>query len=530
MKADVIGGLVFLILVFAIVVCYLGYRGFTDAFKNEYSTVTYHMADSAAVEVNGNHIDQYLAGEEREEYTSTKKKLDTFCQKLNVSIIYVIKVDRSDYGRFESVFNSINNSVDNSEYTEWELGHRRNTTNDEYREKYRAIYEERSENETVFRMHPEDGQHPHITTMVPVKDSKGVVTALLCVQRPVNELADAIRPYLIYIIINVAAMELVICFMASRFLKRSVVEPVEKVSKEASRFAKESTKGEPLGEISRYNEILTLARSIDSMEADTLRYIENLTAITAEREKIDAELSIAAMIQKDALPAVFPPFPERREFDLFATMDPARGVGGDFYNFYMIDDDHLALVMADVSGKGIPGALFMMQANTIITGITMMGGAPSKILEYANDRLCENNLAEMFVTVWLGILEISSGRLTYANAGHEDPAVCRKNGRFEILKDKHGFVVGGLEGMKFTDREIKLGKGDKLFLYTDGVPEASDRDDNMFGMDRMLDALNIDPDAGPEQILANVSGGVGEFVGDAVKFDDLTMLCLKYNG
>ncbi len=530
MRVNVISGLIAMMLLAAVIVSIIGYNSITSAFKYEYTTITHHMADEAAMFVNGDHIDQYLAGEEMDEYADTKRMLDISCEKLNVSLIYVIKVDRTDYARFTSVFNSINNKVDNSNYKEWEIGYQRNTTNEEYRAKYRSLYEQQTEFETVFRLKPGDGSHPHITTIVPVKDAGGEVTALLCVQRPIREMSDAFRPYLWSIIMEVVFMTIIITFLASRFLRKSIIDPVEKVSKEATRFAKEYTKGEPLGDISSYDELLDLARSIDSMEADMLNYIDNLTAITAEKERVSAELAIASNIQKDALPDTFPAFPDRNEFDIYASMDPARGVGGDFYNFFFIDDDHLALVMADVSGKGIPGALFMMVSNLVLTSRTKGGGTPAEILSYVNDYLSENNRAEMFVTVWLGILELSTGHLVFANAGHEYPAVYRDGTAFVILKDKHGFVLGGMDGMIYEDQELQLYKGDKLFLYTDGVPEATDKDNNMFGMDRMIDALNIEPDACPEQILRNIRTSVDGFVREAERFDDLTMLCIQYNG
>ena len=530
MKANVIGGLIFLILLFAIVVCMIGYRSIVRAFRNEYSSVTHHMADSAAVFVNGDHIDRYLEGGEQDEYSDTKQKLDIMCQQLNVSLIYVIAVDRSDYGRFVSVFNSVNNSVDDSGYTEWELGYMRDTTNEEYRAKYRAVYEQESAFETVFRRNPGQGVHPHITTIVPVKNESGDVAALLCVQRPVREMEEAVAPYLLRILIGVFIMGIIICILASNFLRRSIILPVEKVSREATRFARESRKGEPLGDISNFDEILDLARSIDTMETDMVDYIENLTAVTAEKERIVAELEIAAKIQNDALPAEFPPFPDRHEFDIYAVMDPAREVGGDFYNFFFTDEDHLALVMADVAGKGIPAALFMMVTNILIIERTQMGGSPSEILSFVNERLCEHNKAEMFVTVWLGILEISTGRLISVNAGHEETVICRESGSFEIIPEKHGFVLGGMEGMQYTEQEIMLSPGDKLFLYTDGVPEATDASNELFGTNRMLDALNSEPDADPKRVLENVLSHIDGFVRDAEQFDDLTMLCLEYLG
>ena len=530
MAMNVIGGLVGLLLLFGLIVCIIGNNCFFDAFKNEYSSVTYHMAEMAAVYVNGDHIDEYLAGEEQEEYAASKQHLDICCDKLNVSLIYVIRVDRSDYGRFVSVFNTVNNSVDNTNYSEWETGHKRDTTNEEYQIKYRALYEQRAEHETVFRMHTTDGSHPHITTLVPVKNTSGEVTAILCIQRPIREMEEAFKPYLLFILIGALIMVLVVSILASAFLRRAIITPVKKVSDEAARFAKESAIKEPLGEISRYDVIRNLSRSVDSMEADMVNYIENLTAATAAREKISAELAIGAMIQKDSLPDVFPAFPDRNEFDIYASMDPARDVGGDFYNFFLIDDDHLALVMADVSGKGIPAALFMMVTNILISDRAQMGGSPAEVLSFVNDNICDHNRADMFVTVWLGILEISSGRLVFANAGHDHPAVCRRDGSFEIMKDKHGFVIGGMKGMHYENCEFRLYKGDKLFLYTDGVPEAANSEGGMFTIERMLDALNEHRTETPQEILDGVSKSVSSFVGDAPQYDDLTMLCLEYTG
>ncbi len=527
MSISVIGGLIGLLLLFGLIICIIGNGCFVDAFKHEYSTVTYHMADSAACFVNGSNLDDYLDGRKQEEYKNTKRRLDLACDKLNVSLIYVIVVDKSDYGRFVSVFNSVNNSVDNSSYTEWELGHKRDTTNDEYREKYKKLYEGKSDYETVFRMNTTDGSHPHITTLVPVKDNLGKVTAILCVQRPISEMEKAFRPYFYMIMANVFVMVILMSVLAAVFLKKSIIKPVEIVSSEASRFAEEKTIREPLGKLSRYEIIHNLARSIDSMETDMVSYIENLTAATAEKERMGAELSIAAGIQANSIPDVFPAFPERDEFDIFASMDPAIQVGGDFYNFLLIDDDHLALVIADVSGKGVPAALFMMVTNILICDRAQMGGDPAEILKFANENICDHNRAEMFVTVWLGILEISTGKLTAANAGHEYPAIYRKDGEFELYKDNHDFVVGGMKGIPYHDYEMQLNKGDKLFLYTDGLPEATNSDEKMYTTDRMIETLNLHKNESPKQIIEGLQKSVGEFVGNAPQFDDLTMLCIE---
>ena len=252
--------------------------------------------------------------------------------------------------------------------------------------------------------------------------------------------------------------------------------------------------------------------------------------LSTKSARISAELSLAERIQRDMLPSIFPAFPEIKEIDLYASMTPAKEVGGDFYDYFQIDDDHIGFMIADVSGKGIPAAMFMMFCKHIIANNALLGKNPAKALEDANAAICANNSEDMFVTVWLGILEISTGHFTAANAGHEYPAIKSPDGGFELYKDKHGFVIGGMEGVKYKEYELDLQPGAKIFVYTDGVPEASNPEENMFGTDNMIKALNVDADASPETILKNVRGAVDDFSKGAEQFDDLTMLCIEYKG
>ena len=251
---------------------------------------------------------------------------------------------------------------------------------------------------------------------------------------------------------------------------------------------------------------------------------------TEKTQRLATELSLASDIQANVLPSIFPVFPERTEFELHASMTPAKEVGGDFYDFFFVDDDHIALVMADVSGKGVPAALFMMVSRTLIKNRTLMGGTPSEILYDVNNQLCEGNVASLFVTVWLGIVEISTGKGISANAGHDHPAMRRKNGEYELDIYKHSLAVAAMDGLMFKDHEFVLEPGDSLFVYTDGVPEATNSLNELLGTDRMLEALNKDPDAMPEQILNNVMEGINDFVKGEEHFDDITMLSLKYFG
>ncbi len=317
----------------------------------------------------------------------------------------------------------------------------------------------------------------------------------------------------------------------SLILGKRIVKPLNTITKKISEIREGNLEFQMDDAYRTGDEIEVLAESFADISHKTVLYVDRVREVTAEKERIGTELSMATRIQESMLPHVFPAYPDRREFDLFAAMDPAREVGGDFYDFFLIDDDHLCLVMADVSGKGVPGALFMMISKVILQSCAMLGKSAAEILEKTNEALCRNDEVQMFVTVWLGILEISTGKLTAANAGHEYPVLCRKeDNRFTLFKDKHGFVIGGMEGTKYRQYELQLHRGDKLFVYTDGVPEATDSREQLFGIDRMLDALNTDPSASPQQVLRNVRAAVDGFVGSAEQFDDLTMLCLEYKG
>ena len=261
-----------------------------------------------------------------------------------------------------------------------------------------------------------------------------------------------------------------------------------------------------------------------------IRAAKERQALALEKERIGAELAVASRIQLNSLPKTFPPFPDRKEFDIYASMTPAKEVGGDLYDFFLIDEEHLGFFIGDVTGKGVPAALFMMVASSLLRNAAMSGAGPAEVLETVNRQICYRNPEEMFVTVWLGILEISTGVLTAANAGHEYPAIKRADESFELLKQKHGFVIGGMEEIRYREYELQLNPGDKLFVYTDGVPEAANVHEELFGTERMLAALCRAESGTPFEILEAVRQDVQQFAGSEPQSDDLTMLCLQYNG
>ncbi len=267
-----------------------------------------------------------------------------------------------------------------------------------------------------------------------------------------------------------------------------------------------------------------------SMVVHYAQVIRERRALALEKERVATELALATRIQASSLPSTFPAFPERKDFDLYASMTPAREVGGDLYDFYLIDDDHLCLVIGDVSGKGVPASLFMMLARALIHHVAMHELSPARVLTEVNAEICARNPEEMFVTVWLGVLELSTGKLTAASAGHEYPALRQPGEDFALLQDRHGFVLGGMEGVRYREYELTLNPGASLFVYTDGVPEATDGNAQMFGTDRMIEALRRAQDESPKDLLAGVGSAVNAFVNGAEQFDDLTMLCVHYLG
>ena len=529
----IISYVILLLILFSSLVGYIGYARFTTSMTNAYSDTMLKTAETAAATVNPDRFQAYLQnGGADADYRFTNGMLDMLCQKQDFTFIYAYCVDTTDYGHYTIVFNAANENSGYAEDDIWTIGHVQETRNEEYRQVYRAFYEGTLSHKTILRTSNLKGAEPFIHTMIPLKGSDGTVKGILTVQAEMSELNHGRYSYL-----QLIAAALVFCAMiastaAHFYFGQTIVRPVKLISRETRRFADENTRGAEgvLDNLSNIGEIRTLASSIDQMEQDTLRYIDNLTRITQEKERISTEMGLAARIQASMLPSDFPPFPGRNDFDIFGTMHPAKEVGGDFYDYFLISEDWLGLVIADVSGKGVPAALFMMESEILVRNAAMAGLSPGAVLETVNEQLCQQNPEEMFVTVWLGILDLKTGDLTAANAGHEYPILKGPGGAFEKVRDKHGFVLGGMSGLRFKEYGMKLEPGSTLFLYTDGVPESTDTGNHQFGLNRTLEALNRIPDASPVQLLRNVEEAVSTFTGDAPPFDDMTMLCVHYRG
>ena len=340
----------------------------------------------------------------------------------------------------------------------------------------------------------------------------------------------------------IAAMMLLLAGVLSMAFSRRLVKPIKRMTLRVSEMQGDDMSFQVEDVLLTGDEIEVLARAFANMSEKMRGYVREIVEITSEKQRLDTELSVAADIQLNMLPSQFPAFPDRKEFDLYAAMEPAKEVGGDFYDFFLIDDDHLALVMADVSGKGVPAALFMMISRTLIKNVTRSGrySSPAQILADVNHRLCEGNEENMFVTVWLGILTISTGDMVSACAGHEYPVFYWKDKGFVIERDPHGLAMGAMDGVSYRNAHWHLDPGDILFLYTDGVPETNNSRQELFGEKRMLDSLEKSirtarksggaQETDLHKFLNNLWSQIDEFSGDAPQFDDITMMCLEYRG
>ena len=373
-----------------------------------------------------------------------------------------------------------------------------------------------------------------ISISYPYISEGGELIGYVCVDISMDKVVNDRQEFLSNCIWIMTVITVVFAVVYVFLFHRSFIRPIEQMTRAASDFISSREKGAEQAssiaslEVRTRDELQKLCESMKKMESDLNLHIENLKNVTAEKERIGAELNVATHIQKSMLPRIFPAFPEREEFDVYATMDPAKEVGGDFYDFFMVDERHLAIVMADVSGKGVPAALFMVIGKTLIKDHTQPGRDLGEVFTEVNDLLCESNSEALFITAFEGVLDLVTGEFRFVNAGHEMPFLCPAGGDFEARRIKPGFVLAGMEGMRYTAGTMTLGLGDKIFQYTDGVTEATNANQELYGMERLTAVLNTVKDKSPNEILPAVKEDIDRFVGQAPQFDDITMLCLEY--
>lgn len=375
-----------------------------------------------------------------------------------------------------------------------------------------------------------------MTAMTPVLHEDGTMAGYVMADISMNDVMNTRQTFLITLVGLLAAVAAVFLVTFLFILRRMVLHPIDLLTQATGDFIQSNEEELAAGTatvnvppIRTGDEVELLADSFRKMEEDMISYIREFMKATAEKERIGAELNVATQIQADMLPRIFPAFPERQEFEVYATMNPAKEVGGDFYDFFLVDDDHLAVVIADVSGKGVPAALFMVIAKTLIKNHAQNRETPGEVFTQTNAQLCEGNDAGLFVTAWMGVLEISTGKFVYVNAGHNPPLLKRVGGQYEWLKSRPGFVLAGMEGIRYRENTLELMPGDTLYLYTDGVTEATSSAQELYGEERLQAALNEASELPVSQLLPRIKNCIDTFVGDAEQFDDITMLGLQYH-
>lgn len=373
-----------------------------------------------------------------------------------------------------------------------------------------------------------------ITSLI---DDNGEIVAFLGADVSIQEMVVTVIEYIVFLFVGILVVSGLFLWSLYLWIKKRVTVPIQKMDESARGFISESHKDTdveklefPALNINTGDEIEGLSNSLCKMSNDIKKYLTRIIIQTKEEEKILSELNVAKKIQEEMLPRKFPPFPEYNQFEILASISPAKQVGGDFYDFFFVDENHLALVIADVSDKGVPAALFMAISKALIKNRALLGGSPSEIFADVNSQLCEGNDSNMFVTAWLCIIDITNGHAVVSNAGHEDPAVCSKDGHFELKKLPHSLPLGAIKNMQFFEHEFELHAGDTVFTYTDGVIDATDKNEDRFGIDRMIDALNKPNNNNIHDIFNSVNGALDEYVSGAPQFDDITMLGFTYFG
>lgn len=506
----------------------IGYYEFTSVLEQQYNDAAYEIAETAGRYLNPDKFEEYLAtGRTDEEYEEIQRLLDDLVEATNTTLIYVAKVDTSDYRTLTYIYDSVNSSTGWGRYP---LGYTEVGVAEQFVNDVRNMVTtgERAR-EYLYSYSEESGAHT--TAGIAIRNSAGEIVAVLGVEKAMTRLEAARGAYVKDVLAGSFIAVVLFLILYNLFLHRQMISPILAVTNEAKRFADSNKPSDTLRSIKRKDEIGVLASAISKMETDIEEYIINLTNVTAERERIGAELNVAAQIQSSMLPNVFPAFPERTEFDIYADLQVASNVSGNFYDFFLVDQNHLAVVIGDIHGSGVPATLLMVITQTLLKNFSKLGFEPAKVFAETNNQLSESNEG-MTPTAFLGILNLTSGEFTYVNAGHEVPLLKHAGGEFTPLPAKDCFVLGSMAGVPYWQQSVQLAQGDLLFLYTKGLIEAENREQVQYSLDHMHMRLNqaLGEAYELQEICGIMKQDVEEFLGEEPRQQDITMLMLRYFG
>ena len=502
-----------------------GYYSFSRQFRTQYDASIRSIAAAANACLNPDDFQKYIATKKADKkYEAISKILQDFVDKFDLNVLYVSHVQAPDYSHITYIYNCVSK---NGKYNPFPLGYEENYFEAGYNASTKKVFEE---GKICVRHTLKTRSGSHITAQYPVYNSEGKVVAVIGAQKSIQEFVNARHSFTIVVIVIELCFAIIFIILFVTYFNACYIRPIVLVTREADHFA--SYGGKPddkLLKIRNKDEIGTLAHTIHQMEYDVCRNMEEITRMTAEKQRISTELNLAAKIQEGMLPTGYPPFPEEKTFDLFATMAPAREVGGDLYDYIMIDKKHLLLVVGDVSGKGITAALFMAKCKVLINLYAKLNLSPGEIFEKTNEELCKGNYLDLFVTCWLGIFSLDTGVLTFVNAGHPYPLLYNKaDDIFSLLKEKPNLVLAGMEKTKYTEHQVRLHKGDRLFVYTDGVTEATNSREELFGEARLLKAMEGTQKLDAAELLADIRKKIDDFTAEAEQFDDITMMSFEW--
>ncbi len=528
----IIFDVVLAMVVLSALLSYIGYLEFTEAIEDQYADSALRTARTAITFADVEKISEYNDEDTNGEFYLETMELVKEWQRLvdtqGVTFAYIFQPNvEKNYNEIRFVLSVMNSDADSIHFY---TGHVQPTENEEYRQAYRDIYENKKEYTATFyydKLYYVDG---FVTVLLPMKNSEGEVKGILGITRPMEDMRYFRKLYLHDMFITTAIISLLIIFIYTFYLNKTVVTPIKTLSDGVREIA--SGDLDKKLDIKTGDEVEHLAICFNAMTSELQTYMKNLTQVTAEKERIATELNVAQNIQLSMLPHDFN-F-GRADFDIFATMNAAKMVGGDFYDFYLLDENHLVITIADVSGKGVPAALFMSRSKTILKNFAMMMNNPddfAAVMTLANNQLCQDNEEMMFVTVFMGMLDLKTGKFIFVNGGHNPPIIYHaKENSCEYLSVKKNFVLGGMEDVPYKQQETILERGDLIFTYTDGVNEAMNIKNEEYTSERLLEFMNAtDCRADLKTLLAAVKSDVSKHVGAAEQSDDITMLALRRN-
>ncbi|MDR1642943.1 MAG: PP2C family protein-serine/threonine phosphatase [Clostridiales bacterium] len=480
----------------------------------EYRKVVANCAKMASGFIDGDKIDEYQQNGADESYAESLRMLERIQMTYGLAYLYVIRPD-SDQNNADLIFGVDSEGATEPGGTSGELP--------AYEFALAAYMGEEIEGEPIV---VSSNHGLVVTAFAPVRSKSGSITALVGADIAADQIVFAALSQTGQVMATIAIFITVALVIIMLIIYRQILRPILKLSNHLQHVVSGDNLHE--FEIMRTgNELQTMFENFNSMVGDMRLYIEKLAITSAERERIATELDVAKTIQSGMLPSIFPPFPDRKELDIHALMIPAKEVGGDCYDFFLVSENSLAVVIADVSGKGVPAALFMVIVKTLIKNAASAGMSPKEAFESVNNTLCESNEAMMFVTAFMGLLDLDSGQFKYVNAGHNSPLIMNAGGSFSYLKSKPSFVLAGFEDMKYTNETTELLPGDVLLMYTDGVTEAMSESGELYSEERLLSAANSHKDCSCAELVVAIKRELDIFAGQAEQADDITILALR---